>query len=732
MLANFDISQHVEFNSKGRGICPACALSKGTNHRELNLSLMASGAYKCHAGCTTEEIRETLGTPKPTIIPMALAKPEKGATVSPQKVKEAHDRLMGSDGPAKQWLNDRGITDAMMARHQLGITRAKSGDRHLPAITIPLPANADGTQYYQKKRVAPWLTNEEQPAGYQPWSQYGIPAQVFFTWLPVEATETYLCEGEWDAILLGEAMRAAGKAIAVASFTCGAGTVPPIAQLNLLPGSVTIFYDRNDKPLANGTRPGEEGSKKVAAALGDRAAIALVPMPADSEVTGWDVSDALGHGFTLADFEAAAGDANQPASTSAPDRNPLRSRLVSTDQLVARAPEFVEWLVPDILTADELFAIGAPPRGGKSLMCMLLAKCIATGQNFLDRPVTKGSVLYVNLEDSDAKVRERIESQEWAEGLPVYWLDKFKLNEVPHLIEIADEMDDLRLIILDTLSRVRSDDVSESSAEMSQVLEPLQEFAKTRKVCVLLVHHTRKLSVENSSVDDLFDSLRGSTAIRGTCRGMLIIAPGDNCYRLAVENGWGKHDLKIRMDGCKAEWQLLGKWNPAVNLDQKQMVLDFLNRVGNASIELISEETAIPKRSLYTVLDRLCQEGSVQKIGSRKTATYQRPIQLIQQLNSLLNSANVDTELDRSPIQQKNIIFSKGDHRQSDHPTHAKDDHFAPSDQGVITPVEFGKPHTERDTGQLITFEQKKKVLSVELGDQQPLNADRKSVSAIQ
>jgi hypothetical protein len=410
-MQHFNIRDYVEFNADDRAICPSCQQSKGANHRKLNLSVMASGAYKCFANCTTADIRAALGVSENRIIPTALAlhttAPRSTVTVSPQKVREAHERLLNSDGPAKQWLHDRGIDDALLARHQLGITRAKCGDRHLPAITIPLP-NADGTAFYQKKRVSPWLPANEQPAGYQPWSQAGIPARIFFTYLPVEAAATWLCEGEWDAIVLGWQVRQAELPIAVATFTCGCGTVPPPDQLDLLPGQVVIFYDRNDKPTKTGVIPGDEGARKVATALGGRARIAQVPMTDGCEVHGWDVSDALKVGFQVSDFVQAATDATAytPQETTA-NFNPLRSRLITNDELLARAPDYVEWLVPDLLTMDELFVLAAPPRGGKSLLALSLSLCIATGANFLDRPVMKGAVLYVNLEDSEAKLKER-------------------------------------------------------------------------------------------------------------------------------------------------------------------------------------------------------------------------------------------------------------------------------------------------------------------------------------
>lgn len=670
-MDTFKISDHVEFDAKGRAICPACEAEGKGKKKNLSLVPGLDGAYKCFRGHTPQEIREAIGVPKERQIPQTLAAPAAipKVQVSPQKVRETNQVLMNSSGPAKAWLHNRGITDGLMERHQLGITRAKVGEKFLPAITVPIP-NHEGTAYWQKKRVAPWL-NEEQLAqtlgeknlpAYQPWSQYGVPAKVWFTWLPANAEQTWLCEGEWDAIVMGQLMREADQPIAVASFTCGCGTVPPAGELEKLPGEVIIFYDRNDKPTKKGDRPGEEGAKKVAIALGDRGRIALVPMPKDCQVHGWDVSDALHQGYGLADFQAAAAAATRPEAKSN-HTNPLRSRLLWNDELIDSAPEYTEWLVPDLLTTNELFLVAAGPRAGKSLLAMTLALSVAQGSNFLERPVIQGTVLYVCLEDSPAKIKEREQAQGWTRGLPVVWLNRFKLSELPHLREIAEEID-VRLIVIDTLSRAKDATVSESSAEMSQVLEPLQEMASDLDCCILLVHHTGKVNVENLGAVDLFETIRGSSAIRAVCRGSMVIAAGERDYRLVVENGWGKHDLKIVLDTNTLTWRLLGKWVPtAENTTQKELIVEYLRQTQVATVDQLFEATQIPRKSLYEQLARLQAAENVNekviKEGSRRNYTYRLALfNTIQQLNSVLNSENSIPDNDRGPIQQKNISVS--------------------------------------------------------------------------
>jgi hypothetical protein len=658
----FKITDYIEFDPKGRAICPFC-FSEGKTGKNLSLIPNTDGAYKCHRGCSAADIRAALNQPKDQQIPAALAKPPVPAPnvlVPLAKVTEGHQQLLKSKEPLL-WLLDRKFTREQIEHYQLGLTRCKCGNTHLPSISIPIPSSTDDGTYYQKKRVAPWLPEPEQPAGYKKWSQYGIPAVVWFTHQPENPEQTWIVAGEWDAMALGWAVRGRTD-VAVCTFTAGEGNIPKAkAELEKLKGKLITFYDLDDA--------GTQGAAKVQATFPDRCRIATVPAPQDAKA-GWDVSDSLNAHYQLSDFFKAADSAKAFNPPRKP--NPLRDKLVTNRDLIDRAPDYVDFLVPDLLTEDELFVLAGPPRGGKSLFCMNLAKAIANGGKFLDRPVTQGSVLYVNCEDSEAKVKERQIAQGWDPDTPVYWLNRFKLSELENLIDVAKDIDDLRLIILDTLSRVRDDSCNESSSDLSRVLEPLQEFAKEHKVCVLLTHHTSKMTAEE--LKDPFDNIRGSGAIRGTCRGALVLAPGDNCYRLVAENGSSeKTDAKIRLDVNNLEWRLLGKWNPrGVGESIRDQILDFLNDHHEATIDHLSEKLIIAPNVVKTTLWRLMADNMVTKRGGVRgnPALYTRG-NISALVTESVPNCNEDgvsvlgytvTKNILSSLEEKVIIESKSDH----------------------------------------------------------------------
>ncbi|HEY9659898.1 MAG TPA: hypothetical protein V6C65_15690, partial [Allocoleopsis sp.] len=119
----FCITDHIDFDSKGRAICPSCATQGKTRSKNLALVPNTDGAYKCHRGCSPAEIREALGTPKEKVIPQALAQPERereNVTVTPKTIADAHQKLMKGK-QAKQWLLDRGFTLEMIEHYKLGV-----------------------------------------------------------------------------------------------------------------------------------------------------------------------------------------------------------------------------------------------------------------------------------------------------------------------------------------------------------------------------------------------------------------------------------------------------------------------------------------------------------------------------------------------------------------------------------------------------------------------------------
>ncbi|MBD2178394.1 AAA family ATPase [Pseudanabaena sp. FACHB-1998] len=647
----FNIQEHVAFN-RNRAQCPNC-LADGKH--DFNLVLLKSGAYKCHRGCTTDQIREALGHPKEQtsdrIIPTALAKQPKTVTHTQEQIDQYRHDLINRSKHAINYLKERGFTADMANRYQLGVAerRVRNGKTYEKHWCIAIPYQISEGVYMCKYRVAPWLA--DRPEKLQKWSQ-DTNLQSRFHFTKQDGNEKlFIVAGDWDAMTLAEIAITENQPFDICTNTTGEGNIPddlsPLERYK----EIYIFYDLD--------KAGDEGSQKIAQTIGDRTKICTVPHPQQPK-EGYDSSDAIASGYKFEDFIEATKTAIAPNKP----KNDVRDRLITTQELLDRAPDFVEFLVHDLITSNELQIIAAPPRAGKSLLSLGLVESVASGKEFLGRPTQQGDVIYVNCEDGDSKLKERVLAQGWDPNIPVHWLTEFNLSEWDKLLEVCEDIKP-KLLVIDTLTSVRSDDTDENSSKVANLLKPLKQAAKRLNMAVILVHHTKKLNVQSLSEVDVFDTMRGSGVIRSESRGAIVLAEVANTetrrneWRLIAENGsYGKQDLLVVLDANTLSWKCLSNWTPNCSESQEAQALAFFDKVGSASIQQVSENTSIPAKSAYTVVTRLVQRGMLTKQGTRQNAVYIRAIQHIQQFNSLLNSPNPNSASDAAPnsTKDKNIF----------------------------------------------------------------------------
>lgn len=531
----FEIQEFVTFDAGGRAYCPSCRKKKGRRPTQKSLAVLESGAYKCHAGCTTEEIRDSLGVPK--VGRMAKAESDPPQLYLPKQLQATMDWLVngtdGDRGQALQWLSQRGITTDIIHRYRLGLVT----HRGRVGIVIPIPTDDQGNQFYRKIRIEPW---SEKPA----WSQKGMPAMVYFTHRPPGAKQTYLCEGEWDAIALGWAMRESND-VAIATFTCGCSVIPSTQQLQRLPGQITIFYDRD--------KPGQKGAEKLALKLGNRARIAQVPCQVSTAPKGWDISDTLNAGCSVEQIQEVAKRATQPTSKTNDTRlnyeqclerideilqiedtarqlwelNRLAKRAeLSTAQLrkihqtrlecarpfapidvvdfLARAPENREWIIAGKIPKASTIALIADGGTGKSRLSYDLAYAVASGQPWNGFRTTQGKVLIIQTDEPDVDFSDSLRDANYEQFKPgmVQVETEWQFSQLPQLQRwIENECP--ALVIIDSFTAAnRASELAEKDTNYGACIYDLRNIANTYGCTFLILHHTNKLGES-----------RGTTAI---------------------------------------------------------------------------------------------------------------------------------------------------------------------------------------------------------------------------
>jgi hypothetical protein len=535
----FNIRDYVLFDRNGRAYCPSCEQKKGRRPSQKSLSLLESGAYKCHAGCTTDEIRICLGVPKNT-------SPIAGSTESLhtlEQITKAMDWLLQDQDEeslwARQWLGKRGIRSEIIHYYRLGLV-SRNGTT---GIAISIPADEPGTHFYQKLRLEPWTDNKN-------WSQKGVPAMIYFTHKPEQAKQTYLCEGEWDAILLGWAMQDVTDT-AIATFTCGCNVVPCNEQLQRLPGKVFIFYDQDE--------PGQKGAERAANALGDRGWIAQVPCKEPTPSKGWDISDALMTGFTVQGIQAAAQSATrsekfrdlaqlsrklklnyeqclerideilqiedtarqlwemnllakQAELSVAQLRKIHQTRLecahifspIDVVDFLAKAPEKREWIIAGKVPRGSTIALIADGGTGKSRLSYDLAFAVASGQPWNGYRTTQGKVLIIQTDEPDVDFSDSLRDANYErfDRGQVLVETEWQFSQIPQLTRWVEQEQPLLVIIDSFTAANRASELDEKDTNYGSCIYDLRNVANTYGCTFLILHHTNKLGES-----------RGTTAI---------------------------------------------------------------------------------------------------------------------------------------------------------------------------------------------------------------------------
>ena len=215
-------------------------------------------------------------------------------------------------------------------------------------------------------------------------------------------------------------------------------------------------------------------------------------------------------------------------------------------------------IVDGFLYGGTYLFVGAP-KVGKSFFMAQLAYHVAMGIPLWDYPVRKGTVLYLALEDDYARLQRRLSGMfgvECADNL--YFATQAKtLNEgLDRQLEgFLKEHKDARLIIIDTLQKVREvggDRYSYSSDY--EIVTKLKSFSDKYGICLLVVHHTRKLESEDS-----FDMISGTNGLLGASDGAFIMHKKKRTDNEAVMDIVGRdqpdQELTIEFDRERCVWK---------------------------------------------------------------------------------------------------------------------------------------------------------------------------------
>ncbi len=216
--------------------------------------------------------------------------------------------------------------------------------------------------------------------------------------------------------------------------------------------------------------------------------------------------------------------------------------------------------VIDGLLYGGTYLFAGSPKIGKSFFMAQLAYHVATGRPLLNYPVRQGTVLYLALEDDYARLQHRLSVMFGIESTDrLYFAVNAKsLNEGldAQLEGFIKEHADARLVIIDTLQKVRDacgDRYSYSNDY--EVVARLKAFSDRHGICILAVHHTRKMESGDS-----FDMISGTNGLLGAADGAFIMQKKKRTDNLAVLDISGRdqpdQELTVEFDRKRCVWNL--------------------------------------------------------------------------------------------------------------------------------------------------------------------------------
>ena len=275
----------------------------------------------------------------------------------------------------------------------------------------------------------------------------------------------------------------------------------------------------------------------------------------------------------------------------------------------------IRWLIPGLLP-EGLILLAARPKIGKSWLALDVAIACATGGKVFGRPVARGDVLYLALEDNDRRMHSRL-SKLGATGAGLgdlaYATEWPRGAEGAHAIhEWINAHPNARLVVIDVFTKLRAMAEGRETAYSVDYLDvSMLKPPADRAVSVLLVHHTRK-----AQSDDPLDSVSGTLGIGGAADGAWILnrARGEDEAELHLvgrdleEEG----SFAVRFDRESCRWQWVGEaWKVRISAERRQ-VLDALAGEPMRPHEL-AKALGKPQGAVRKMIHDMAQDGQIER-----------------------------------------------------------------------------------------------------------------------
>jgi hypothetical protein len=283
-----------------------------------------------------------------------------------------------------------------------------------------------------------------------------------------------------------------------------------------------------------------------------------------------------------------------------------------------------KWSVLGLIPVGLTELVGKP-KIGKSWLALDVSTSVARGSKVLGNfATTQGTTLYLALEDTPRRFQDRLKrvldgacAPSNAHFYPT-WL-RVEENGLDALRRSLDQQRDTRLVVIDTLARMRARPSGNGNLyhEDYDAVATLKQIADDYSVAVVVVHHLRK-----ATSDDPLDLISGSTGITGAADTILILRRerGHMDASLYVTGrDVTEQELALELDQRTMRWRALGAATDYRMNNERRKIIDALRAFGRSATPTeVANATDKKRGAVQRLMLKMTNEGELRWLEGGK------------------------------------------------------------------------------------------------------------------
>lgn len=297
--------------------------------------------------------------------------------------------------------------------------------------------------------------------------------------------------------------------------------------------------------------------------------------------------------------------------------------IVDAETLLYNPLGQVEFIIEDILPIGLHLFCGAS-KIGKSWLMLKICLQVSKGEPIWDLKTKESDVLYLCLEDTFLRIQNRLFKITDEANTRLHFAtstNKISNGLINQLESYLKQFPDTKLIVIDTLQKIRNQNNDCNYASDYGDISILKEIADKYKIAIILVHHIRK-----QGDNDVFNKVSGTNGIMGSSDTTFILEKKSRTESTATLYITGRdveyQEFVLRFNNCN--WELISKATQKEIEEQKipdviYKIIEFMKEKqewkGSAT-ELLAELEE--KQIAPTVITKILNEYHYTKLKESK------------------------------------------------------------------------------------------------------------------